>query len=80
MLSFREKVFWSESGEKSAQLKQRLQAKAALNKYVAGFWCERQQEMHFFTGGSVIMDYRLIPIKNVLMMDLFLTNMQLLVS
>ncbi len=32
-----EKVFWSESGEKSAQIKQRLQDKTALNKYVAGF-------------------------------------------
>ncbi len=44
-----EKVFWSESGEKSAQIKHRLQDKTALNKYVAGFWCERQQEMYFFT-------------------------------
>ncbi len=67
-----EKVFWSESGEKSSQIKQRLQAKTALNKYVAGFWCERQQEMHFFTGGSVIMDYGLIfELKNILMLDLF---------
>ncbi len=32
-----EKVFWSESGEKSAQIKHRLQAKTALNKYVADF-------------------------------------------
>ncbi len=38
------------------QIKQRLQDKTALNKYVAGFWCERQQEMHFF----IIMDYGLI--------------------
>ncbi len=36
-----------------------LQAKTALNKSVAGFWCERQHEMDFFTGGSV-MDYGLI--------------------
>ncbi len=43
----------------SDQIKQRLQAKTALNKYMCGFWCERQQEMHFFTGGSVIMDYGL---------------------
>ncbi len=42
------------------QIKQRLQAKTALNKYVAGFWCERRQEMDFFTGGSVIMDYGLV--------------------
>ncbi len=30
-----------------------------MHLYVAGFWCERQQEMDFFTGGSVIMDYGL---------------------
>ncbi len=41
------------------QIKHRLQVKTALNKYAAGFWCERQQEMHFFTRGSVIIDYRL---------------------
>ncbi len=65
-------MFWSESGEKSAQIKHRLQAKTALNKYVAGFWCEIQQEMHFFTGGSIIMDYGLvILVKNILMLDLF---------
>ncbi len=52
-----EKVVWSESGEKSAQIKHRLQSKTV---YVAGFWCERQQEIDFFTGGSVIMDYGLI--------------------
>ncbi len=28
--------------------------------HVAGFWYERQQAMDFFTGGSVIMDYRLV--------------------
>ncbi len=55
------------------QIKQRLQDKTALNKYVAGFWCERQQQMHFFTGGRVIMDYGLygIWVKNILMMDVF---------
>ncbi len=53
-----EKVFWSESGEKSAQMPK--QSRTALNKYVAGFWCERQQEMDFFTGRSVIMDYGLV--------------------
>ncbi len=42
-----DKVAWSESGEKSAQIKHRLQAKAALNKCVAGFWF----------GGIVIIDY-----------------------
>ncbi len=55
-----EKVAWSDSGEKSAQIKHCLQDKTALNKYVAGFWWERQQEMDFFTGGSVIMDYGLV--------------------
>ncbi len=85
--SSREKVVWSESGEKSAQIKHRLQAKTALNKYVAGFCCERQQEMDFFTGGSIIMDYGLVFWPEVMvwrleikLMDLFLTNMQLLAS
>ncbi len=36
------------------------QSKTALNKYVAGFSCERQQEIDFFAGGSVIMDYGLV--------------------
>ncbi len=40
-------MVWPESGEKSAQIKHRLQVKTALNKYVAGFRCERQQEMDF---------------------------------
>ncbi len=54
------------------QIKQRLQAKTALNKYVAAFWCERQQQMHFFTGERVIMDYGLgFLAQDVLMMDLF---------
>ncbi len=39
--------------------KKREISKTALNKHVAGFWCERQQEMDFFTGGSAIMDYEL---------------------
>ncbi len=39
-----EKVVWSESGEKSAQIKQRLQAKTALNKYVTGFWWETTRD------------------------------------
>ncbi len=40
------------------QIKQRLQDKTALNKYgFAGFWCERQQEMHFFIGGSGLWIY-----------------------
>ncbi len=55
-----EKVVSSESGEKSVQIKHRLQAKTALNKYVDGLWCERQHKMDFFTGGSVIMDYGLV--------------------
>ncbi len=37
--------------------------------------------MDFFTGGSVIMDYgQYLIVKNVLPMDLFLTNTQLLAS
>ncbi len=51
-------MVWSESGEKSAQIKLNLQAKTAL-KYVGGFWYERQQEMDFFIGGSIITDYDL---------------------
>ncbi len=46
-----------ESGEKYPQIKHSLQAKAVLNsfqQYVGGLW---QQEMDFFTGGSIIMDY-----------------------
>ncbi len=34
----------------------------------------------FFTGGSIIMDYGFIDGLNVLMMELFLTNMQPLAS
>ncbi len=53
------KVFWSESGEKSAQIKHRLQTRTALNKYVAGFWCKRQQQMDFSLEEVLlwIMDY-----------------------
>ncbi len=57
---FRENLFSSESGEKSAQIKHRLQAKTALNKYVGGLWCEGQQWIDVFTGGSIIIDYGLI--------------------
>ncbi len=49
-------VVQSESGEKSAQIKHRLQSKTVQNQYVGGFWCE----IHFFTEGSIIMDYELI--------------------
>ncbi len=34
-----------------------------------GFWCERRQKMHFFTGNSIIMDSYFS--ENVLMLDLF---------
>ncbi len=61
------------------------QPKTALNKYVGGFWCKRQQGMDFITGGSVIMDSyfsqkQWFEDKNFLLMDLFLTNKQLLAS
>ncbi len=59
---------------RSSSVYKTKQSKTALNKYVAGFWCERQQEMDFFTGGSIIIDYGLIfyefEVENVLM-DLF---------
>ncbi len=40
--------------------KHHLQAKTVLHKYVGGFWCDRQQEMDFVTGGSVIVDFGVI--------------------
>ncbi len=46
----------SESAEKYALFTSENQSKTTLNKYVGGFWCERQQEMDFFTGGIIIMD------------------------
>ncbi len=44
----------------------------SLNKYVAGFWCERQQEMHFSLEEALlwIMDSYIL-VKNILMLDLF---------
>ncbi len=33
--------------------------KTVLKQYVGGFWCERKQEINFFIGGSIIMDYGL---------------------
>jgi len=47
----------SESGEKYANIKHRLQTKTVLNKYVVDFEIRGQQEMDFSTEGSVIMDY-----------------------
>ncbi len=46
-----DKVVWSESGEKSAQIKPKQ-----LNKHVAGFWCEWKQQMHFLIMNSSVMD------------------------
>ncbi len=48
-----EKVIPSESGEKDAQIKLCLQEKTVQNSYGG------QQEIDFFTGGSIIMDYGL---------------------
>ncbi len=62
-------MFWSESGEKAAQIKHRLQDKTALNKYVTGFWCERQQEMDWRKRYYGLWTH--ILVKNFLMMDLF---------
>ncbi len=90
LLSPLKKVISSESGEKYAQIKHCLQVKTVqktvLKKYVGEFWCERQQDMDLFTEESVIMENGLIfhisylIFKNVLMMDMFLTNTQLLAS
>ncbi len=41
----------------SASVYKPNQSKTALNKYVAGFWCDKRQEMHFST---IIMNYGLI--------------------
>ncbi len=72
------KCVWSESGEKSAQIKHCLQAKTALNEYVGGFWCERQQEMNFFIMDSYF--GQTWWFENALMLDLFLANTQLFSS
>ncbi len=47
----------SKSGEKYAQIKQCLKMKTVLNKYVGDFDLKAQQEIDFFTGGRVIMDF-----------------------
>ncbi len=72
------KCVWSESGEKSAQIKHCLQAKTALNEYVGGFWCDRQQEMNFFIMDSYF--GQTWWFENALMLDLFLANTQLFSS
>ncbi len=60
-----ESVIWSESGEKSAQIKPRLQAETDLNKYVAGFWCGL---FHWRRRYGL---WTRILVKNILMLDLF---------
>ncbi len=66
------KVIWSELGENSTQIKLCLQAKTSLNKYAGGFWYEKQQKMTFTLEEALLWTH--ILVKNVLMMDLFLTN------
>ncbi len=62
-------MFWSESGEKSAD---QNSPKTALNKYVAEFWCERRQEMDFYHWRKSYYGlWTHIWVKNVLMLDLF---------
>ncbi len=58
-----EKAFSSESGEKYAQFKHRLQVKTVQNSFNSGFWCMRTtgEGISFFTGGSIIMAYGLVP-------------------
>ncbi len=50
----------SESEEKLRTVYKWKQSTAALNKYVGGFWCEKEQDNGFLTGGGVIMDYGLL--------------------
>ncbi len=84
-----EKVISSESGEKYAQIKHRLQAKIVQNKCVGGFWCERTitgyglfslEKALFWIIDSYFSPKQWFDIKNILMMDLFLTNKQLSLS
>ncbi len=60
-ISSSEKIVWSESGEKSAQINIRLQIITVQNisKQICGWvlmWEDKEIDF-FFTGGSVIMDY-----------------------
>ncbi len=45
---YSEKIISSESGKQYAQIKNCLQAKTVLNKYVGGFWGERTTEDGLF--------------------------------
>ncbi len=65
-----------------AQIKRCLQAKTVLNKYVGAFWCERTAgDGHFHWRKCYYgLQKQRVVVKNVLMMDLFLTNTQLLSS
>ncbi len=51
------KVIWSESGEKYAQIKHCLEAKAVQNMLLVDLDVRGQQEMVFFTEESVFMDF-----------------------
>ncbi len=55
-----EKAVLSESLEKHAQIKHRLQAKKSSKHMTVDFDVRGQQEKHFITGGSAIMDYGLV--------------------
>jgi len=59
-----EKVVFSDSGGKYAQIKHRLQAKIVQNKYVSGFlmW---ETTGDLFTRGIVIMDYESDSLKSI---------------
>ncbi len=45
---------------KSITVYKAKESKRALNKYVGGFWCERQQETDFFIEESNHMDYGIL--------------------
>ncbi len=81
-----EKVIWSESGEKSAQIKHRLPVKTALKKCVDfdardnRRWTFSLDEALLWIMDSYLVLKRRLEVKNLLMMDTFCINTQLLSS
>ncbi len=72
-------VIWSESGEKSAQIKHRLQDKTVQTNMLVDFDVRDNRRWTFLLEKALLWTHILV-IKNVLMLDLFLRNTQLLSS